>query len=202
VKPDPVAETIVADKPDAETTTALPDSAPTPQARPQPPQPQTAKAPDHKDTDKPTVKDTAKPKSEEDKPLLDEVAALLDKQKPSGGGARRSNDEAALGADKKTGQQMTQSEMDALSNQLGGCWTIPVGAEGSDSLHVQVKFSLDPAGKLEGMPTVEQSSGSRPFDESAVRAVQKCDRNGLLVPKDKPEVWADVVVNFDPSQMF
>ena len=30
----------------------------------------------------------------------------------------------------------------------------------------------------------------------------KCDRNGLRIPADKHEVWADVVVNFDPTEMF
>jgi TonB family protein len=203
VTPDPVAEAIVAETPDAEKAD-LPETAPTPQARPKQPQAETAKAPDRKETEKPVTKQAAKPKSEEPEFNADEVAALLDKQKPSGGGADRSHDEASLGGEKTTtGQKLSQSEMDALRGQLQGCWTIPVGAEGSENLRVSVKFNLDPgSGKLEGMPRVEQSSGNRPFDESAVRAVQKCDRDGLMVPKDKPEVWAEVIVNFDPSEMF
>ena len=202
VKPDPVAEAITAPQPDAETT-ALPETAPMPQARPKPPEAATAKAPDHKDAEKPEVKEAAKPKSEEPEFNADEVAALLSKEKPSGGGARRSSEEASFGGDKKTsGEKLTQSEMDALRGQLEGCWTLPVGAEGSEDLRALVRFNLDPSGKLEGMPVVEQSSGNQPFDESAVRAIQKCDQKGLILPMDKPEVWAVVVINFDPSEMF
>ena len=36
--------------------------------------------------------------------------------------------------------------------------------------------------------------------ESAVRAVSKCAPFNL--PADKYETWAEVVVNFDPSDMF
>ena len=80
VKPDPVAETIVAETPDAETI-KLPDVAPVPEARPKPPEAQTAKAPDRKETDKPQEKQANKPKSEEKEFNADEVAALLNKEK-------------------------------------------------------------------------------------------------------------------------
>ena len=96
VKPDPVAETIVAETPDAETA-KLPDAAPTPESRPQPPEAQTAKAPDRKDTDEPKEQQANKPKSDEQEFNADEVAALLNKEKAAGGGAKRSTDEAALG---------------------------------------------------------------------------------------------------------
>jgi TonB family protein len=202
VKPDPVAETIVAETPEAESA-KLPDSAPTPEARPKPPEAQTAKAPDRKETDEPKEKAANKPKSDEKEFNADEVAALLSKEKATGGGAKRSTDEASLGGKKTTtGQKLTQSEEDALRGQLEGCWSLPVGAEDSEGLRVDVKFKLDSNGKLDGLPEVETSSGNRQFDESAVRAVQKCDRNGLQVPDGKQEAWAEVIVHFDPSEMF
>jgi TonB family protein len=202
VKPDPVAEAIAAPQPDAETA-ALPETAPAPQARPKPPEAATAKAPDHKDAEKPQAKEPAKPKSEEKEFNEDEVAALLSKEKPSGGGARRSTEEASFGGDKKTsGEKLTQSEEDALKKQFQDCWSLPAGAQGLEGLRALVRFNLDPSGRLEGMPVVEQSSGNRPFDESAIRAIQKCDQRGLILPMDKPEVWAVVVINFDPSEMF
>ncbi|TIM34538.1 MAG: energy transducer TonB, partial [Mesorhizobium sp.] len=64
-----------------------------------------------------------------------------------------------------------------------------------------IRFNLDASGKLDGRPAVEKSSGSRPFDESAVRAVQKCDMAGLQVPAGKQDIWADVRVTFDPREM-
>ncbi|TIN74736.1 hypothetical protein, partial [Mesorhizobium sp.] len=114
VKPDAVAEAI-AQEPQTEET-QLPDSAPAPQARPkpQPAQAESAKAPERKDADKPVKEGSSKPKSEDKQFDADEVAALLDKRKPSGGGAKRSTQQASLGGDKDQGQKLSKSEEGAL----------------------------------------------------------------------------------------
>ncbi|RUU98672.1 TonB family protein [Mesorhizobium sp. M6A.T.Cr.TU.017.01.1.1] len=201
VKPDAVAEAITKEQPTE--TTQLPDSAPAPQARPkpQPAQAESAKAPERKDADKPVKEASSKPKSEDKQFNADEISALLDKRKPSGGGAKRSTQQASLGGDKNQGQKLSRSEQGALEAQLGGCWTLPAGLEGSENFIVVVRFNLDASGKLDGRPSVEKSSGNRPFDESAVRAVQKCDVAGLQVPAGKQDIWADVRVTFDPREM-
>ncbi|RUX17935.1 TonB family protein [Mesorhizobium sp. M2A.F.Ca.ET.037.01.1.1] len=203
VKPDAVAEAISQDQPTDEAK--LPDSAPAPEARPKPqPQPaqaESAKAPDRKDADKPVKEASSKPKSEDKQFNADEITALLDKQKPSGGGAKRSTQQASLGGEKDQGQKLSKSEQGALEDQLGGCWTLPVGLEGSENFTVVIRFNLNASGKLEGRPTVEKSSGNPQFDASAVRAVQKCDVAGLQVPAGKQDIWSDVRVNFDPRAM-
>ncbi|WP_148246236.1 energy transducer TonB, partial [Staphylococcus aureus] len=66
---------------------------------------------------------------------------------------------------------------------------------------VVVRFNLDTSGKLDGRPSVEKSSVNRQFDESAVRAVQKCDVAGLQVPAGKQDIWNDIRVTFDPREM-
>ncbi|PBC10811.1 TonB family protein [Mesorhizobium sp. WSM3859] len=201
VKPDAVAEAIDQQQPTEEAK--LPDSAPAPEARPkpQPAQAESAKAPDRKDAEKPVKEATSKPKSDEKQFNADEITALLDKQKPSGGGAKRSTQQASLGGEKDQGQKLSKSEQGALEAQLGGCWTLPVGLEGSEDFTVVVRFNLNASGKLEGRPTVEKSSGNPQFDASAVRAVQKCDVAGLQVPAGKQDIWSDVRVNFDPRAM-
>jgi colicin import membrane protein len=201
VKPDAVAEAIAQEPPTEETQ--LPDSAPAPQARPkpQPAQAESAKAPERKNADKPVKEASSRPKSDDKQFNADEISALLDKQKPSGGGAKRSTQQASLGGDKDQGQKLSRSEQGALEAQLGGCWTLPAGLEGSENFIVVVRFNLDASGKLDGRPSVEKSSGNRPFDESAVRAVQKCDVAGLQVPAGKQDIWADVRVTFDPREM-
>lgn len=200
VKPDAVAEAIAQEPPTEETQ--LPDSAPAPQARPkpQPAQAESAKAPERKNADKPVKEASSRPKSDDKQFNADEISALLDKQKPSGGGAKRSTQQASLGG-KDQGQKLSRSEQGALEAQLGGCWTLPAGLEGSENFIVVVRFNLDASGKLDGRPSVEKSSGNRPFDESAVRAVQKCDVAGLQVPAGKQDIWADVRVTFDPREM-
>ncbi len=204
VKPDPVAETIVADNAEAEAV-KLPENAPSPDARPQPPKAETAKAPDRKDSEKPAEKQAAKPKSDEKEFNADEVAALLNKEKASGGGAKRSTEQAALGGHRTTsGSKLSQSEMDALRGQVQRCWNIPAGAADGGNLRVSVQFKLDRSGALEGSPEIISGGGSggveRAAAEAARRAVARCAPYNL--PAEKYDAWADVIVNFDPSEMF
>ena len=202
VTPAPAPETAVAENAEAEAV-KLPETAPSPMARPEPPQAQTAKAPDRRDAERPVEQQAQRQQSTEKEFDADEVAALLNKQSPAGGGARRSTETAALGGRKTTtGAKLTQSEEAALRQQLSGCWSIPVGAADVAGLRASIRFNLDQAGKLEGRPRVDSSSGNQQFDESAVRAVLKCDQAGLLVPEGKHEIWAEVLVNFDPAEMF
>jgi colicin import membrane protein len=202
VKPDAVADAISEQQPPEEAQ--LPNSAPAPEARPkpQPAQAESAKAPDRKDADKPVKEASSKPKSDEKQFNADEIDKLLrNKQKPSGGGAKGSTQQASLGADKDQGQKLSQSEMGVLSDQLGNCWSIPAGVEGSENFVAVIVFNLDASGKLEGRPTVEKSSGNQQFDESAVRAVQKANMAGLQLPAGKQDIWAQVRVTFDPREM-
>jgi colicin import membrane protein len=204
VKPDPAPETAVSEMAEAESV-KLPDSVPSPAARPQPPQAQTAKAPERKEAEKPAKEQASRPKSEEKEFNADEVAALLNKEKAAGGGAKRSTQQAALGGKKTTsGEKLTQSEMDALKGQIQRCWNIPAGAMDGETLLVSVKFKLNPAGEVEGSPEVIDGGGStgvqRAAAEAARRAVVRCAPNTR--PPEKYETWADVIVNFDPSEMF
>ena len=202
VKPDPVAETIAAENPEAESV-QLPNTAPSPAAKP--PQAQTAKTPERKEAEKPAKEAAAKPKSTEKSFNADEVAALLNKDKASGGGAKRSSEQASLGGEKTTGgSKLSQSEMDALRGQVQRCWNIPAGALDGDTLKVSVKFKLDRSGALEGSPEIISGGGSsgveRAAAEAARRAVSRCSPYNL--PAEKYDAWADVIVNFDPSEMF
>ncbi|MDX8441573.1 energy transducer TonB family protein [Mesorhizobium australafricanum] len=201
VKPDAVAEAISQDQPAEEAK--LPDSAPAPEARPkpQPAQAESAKAPDRKDAEKPVKEASSKPKSDDKQFNADEISALLDKQKPSGGGAKRSTQQASLGGEKDQGQKLSKSEEGALRDQLAGCWTFPAGMEATDDLIAVISFNLDASGKLDGRPVVEKSSGNRQVDESAVRAIQKCNMAGLQVPAGKQDIWGQIKVTFDPREM-
>ncbi|PRD43962.1 hypothetical protein C5748_08955 [Phyllobacterium phragmitis] len=207
VKPDAVAEAIEkqTESPDAETI-KLPDKVPAPDVKPTPPQAQTAKTPDRKQTEQ-TQKTTssAKNSSEEKDAIADEVTALLNREKAAGGGAKRSTEQASLGGRKTTGgSKLSQSEMDALRGQISRCWNVPAGAVDAKGLRVTVKMKLTEAGDIEGSPQVVSGGGNsgigRVAAESARRAVIRCAPYNL--PRDKYDAWADVIVNFDPSEMF
>src|SRR5690606_11549174 len=140
----------------------------------------------------------------ESEQLLDQVAALLNKEEASGGGAKRSSQEAALGGDRTTtGEKLTQSEMDALRGQIQRCWNVPAGAADAENLKVSLKFRLDPSGAVEGNPVIIDGGGSgiaRAAAESARRAILQCAPYNL--PAEKYSAWADVIVHFDPTDMF
>ena len=204
VTPDPAPETAVSESPDTEAV-KLPEQAPSPQSRPQPPQAQTAKAPQRRDAEKPAEQQAARPQNQERSFDADQIAALLNQEKTKGGGALRSNDQAALGGERTTtGQKLTQSEMDALRGQIQRCWNVPAGALDAENLKVSVQFKLDRSGGLESNPEIvaggNGNSVERAAAESARRAILQCAPYNL--PSDKYEAWADVIVHFDPSDMF
>jgi colicin import membrane protein len=202
VKPDAVAEAIAEEqeKP-AEQMAQLPDSAPRPEARPRPAPAETAKAPERKTSEKPVREASSRPQSEDTGSIEQQINDLLNKDKAKGGGAKRSTPTAALGGKKTTGGKLSNSEEAALREQLSSCWALPIGMEDGAGLRATIRSKLTPDGRLDGRPTVESSSGNRAFDESAIRAMLKCDRQGLNLPAGKADIWGDLVVNFDPSEM-
>jgi colicin import membrane protein len=204
VTPEPATETAVSESPDAEAV-KLPEQAPSPQSRPQPPQAQTAKAPQRRDAEKPAEQQATRVQNQERTFDADQIAALLNKEKTQGGGALRSTEQAALGGERTTtGQKLTQSEMDALRGQIQQCWNVPAGALEAENLKVSVQFKLDRGGALEGNPEIvaggNGGSVERAAAESARRAILQCAPYDL--PGEKYEAWADVIVHFDPSDMF
>ncbi|WP_349435711.1 hypothetical protein [Pararhizobium sp. A13] len=206
VKPDPKpeekpTEEQPAENPEAE---ALPDKIPTPVMKPKvEQQAQTAKTPDRKNEENKKEKKKAATAKESDF-NADEVAALLNKQDSSGGGAKRAKNPAAAGADKTTGNTLSQSEMDALRGKIEGNWSIIAGTSGAEGLTIRVSMQLDRNGELIGTPEVVASGGTesarRTFEGSVRRAIMKSAPFTDL-PADKYDSWSDVVVNFDPSAM-
>lgn len=132
-----------------------------------------------------------------------QIAALLNKVDPSGGGTQASSEPASLGSAKgQSNVQMSQSELDALRGQIARCWNPPVGAAGADDLNVRVKVFLTPGGDVDQQPEVLNSSGNPSFriaSESAKRAVLRCAPYAL--PVAKYDAWKEVIINFDPREL-
>ena len=103
------------------------------------------------------------------------------------------------------GTQMTMSvnEIDALRSRIAQCWSPPPGGLGAEEIVVKLRLKLNEDGTLVGYPTVA-NSGSSPFfqaaADSAVRAVYQCQPYSL--PSDKYALWRDMILNFDPSEMY
>jgi hypothetical protein len=188
--PDPVAEAIAEAAPAEPQFAALPSAGPVPQARPAPPKP---------------AAPTQTASTRESDFNADEVAALLNKQDAAGGGARRSTETAALGGARTTrGNTLSQSEMDALRGQIQRFWNIIPGMADGGDVRVTVRMRLDVSGNIVGQPDVSATGGSAgtrgTLASSAKRAVLRAQPYQL--PAEKYDSWSEVVVNFDPSQMF
>ena len=103
------------------------------------------------------------------------------------------------------GTEMTMSvnEIDALRARIAQCWSPPPGGLGAEQIVVKLRMKLNEDGTLVGYPTVA-NSGASPFfqaaADSAVRAVYQCQPYTL--PSDKYALWRDMILNFDPSDMY
>lgn len=219
VKPDPVPEAKAEQTAKAEDI-PLPDAVPLPSARPEQPKPQPEKKQEQKDTaaaqastaktperkkDQPK-KESAKSTSSKDSDVLaDEVAALLNKQDPAGGGAKRSTKEESLGGERKSNAaKLSQSELDALRGAIEKNWSIVSGMADAGDIRIKVKMKLDRSGEIVGEPEVTATGGSAQARDvlasSARRAVLRSAPFTNL-PADKYDAWSEVIVNFDPSQL-
>jgi len=98
---------------------------------------------------------------------------------------------------------MSVNEIDALRARIAQCWSPPPGGLGAEQIVVKLRMKLNEDGTLVGYPTVA-NSGSSPFfqaaADSAVRAVYQCQPYTL--PSDKYALWRDMILNFDPSDMY
>ena len=153
---------------------------------------------------KPKPKEAAKKKSDFD---TDKIAALLNKI-PDASNEPTPN---ALAEETKPvrGQasgielSMSVNEIDALRSRIAQCWSPPPGGLGAEAFVVKVRLKLNEDGTLVGYPTVA-NHGSSPFfqaaADSAVRAVYQCQPYAL--PPEKYALWRDIILNFDPSDMY
>ncbi|MEL6435844.1 MAG: cell envelope integrity protein TolA [Pseudomonadota bacterium] len=207
VTPDPVEEQAVTPEPAPEPApeeqfVELPDQLPVPATRPERAPAQTARTPERRNEEVPQQQQAVQ---NDEQDTSEDIASLINRDRGSGGGAASSTDQASLGGERTTGgSTLTQSEMDSLRGQIQACWNPPAGVLDAGQLRVSVQFSLDEGGRLSGRPSVRTSSGNRQADESALRAVQRCNvqNDGFRLPPEKFAAWRDVVVNFDPSEMF
>lgn len=204
-EPDPVAEAIE-NTPAEPEFEALPQAGPVPSAKPKPETPKkTETAPAEKKPEPQKQVETASASSKKSDFNADEIAALLNKEEAKGGGAKRSTETASLGGSQTTrGNTLTQSEMDALRGQIQKYWNIIPGMADGGDVRVTVKMRLDQSGNIVGNPEVSASGGSPGTQQtlagSARRAVLRAQPYTL--PAEKYASWSEVIVHFDPSQMF
>ncbi|MFK7902401.1 MAG: hypothetical protein AB8B49_06120 [Nitratireductor sp.] len=204
----PVSETPVSEQTpiadEGEQFTKLPESVSAPSERPSPPKPKSAETTDRKIKEKPAKQKTATSDTKQ-KSKTDELAALIDKQKPTAAGSKSSKKTASLGTKKAAkGKKLSRNEMDGLRSAIESCWSVPSGLADAETMKASVSMNLKKDGSIEGRPTVSSSGGEagprRAFASSVLRAVKRCAPYDL--PAEKYDTWAEVQVNFDASDLF
>jgi outer membrane biosynthesis protein TonB len=228
-KPEIAAAAEKPEPPTPEPVKKVEPKPPTPQPAPKPPEPKQAYAKEpepkidpiaeaiKKEQKKPDPKpekkvETPKPEKKPEPPKAQpkfnasQIAALLDKreaQRQSVTGATLSN-KPSLGLATANAATLSQNEMDALRARLRDCWSVPVGVAEARDLVVTVRILFNKDGSLAADPTL-MNHGSHPAfqaaAESALRGVRRCAPYSFMPPL-KYEAWKDVIVDFDPRDMF
>jgi colicin import membrane protein len=172
-----------------------------------------AEALKHDDSKKPVPKAEAKaaPPQPPQKPkerVFDatKTAALLDKRDPTRQAATGTqlNSQASLGAAKGTAATLSQSELDALRARLTKLWNVQAGTERPEELIVDIRIRLTPDRRLAAPPEVV-SQGSSPRYQAAADAAMRAVLQGQpfdMLQAATYEQWKDMIVTFDPRQMF
>jgi hypothetical protein len=104
----------------------------------------------------------------------------------------------------QAGPPMTGTERDSFRIAVNSCWNVDPGSVAARVI-VEVGFTLNRDGTLDGEPRLlssdgDQSATSTAF-EAARRAILRCQRGGYQLPAEKYEQWREVVITFDPSGM-
>lgn len=151
----------------------------------------------------------AKPKPKKKKNFdPDKIAALLNKAPDAGvqstaSTAKKKKIQPAKGRAAGRDAAMTFNEIDALRARISQCWNPPVGGLGADAIRVKLRLRLRQDGVLSRAPEVVNRAGSpyfRAAADAAVRAVMLCQPYEL--PAKKYAQWRDMILNFDPKEMF
>lgn len=186
-----------------------PPDARKPRARPNPPR-QAVEEPKPPEPVREAPREVAQQPPPEPKQEFnpDDIAALLNKQQPAGGGAPSPSPEPqTIGSiDGNAEAAMTQSEIAALKARLYRCWNPPVAVREAAYLVVEVRISLLPDGSLAGSPElISVGAISDPLAqvavEAAIRAVQQCAPFGDILRPETYALWNQIDFVFDPREM-
>ena len=94
-----------------------------------------------------------------------------------------------------------------IAQQLAQHWNVPAGAEGAENLKVKLEVSLSPDGRVMTAAVLDViGDSSETFRRAAKEAAERAvfyfrDHPFLGLPLDQYDLWRNMIVNFDPSQM-
>ena len=98
-------------------------------------------------------------------------------------------------------------EIDLVRQQISECWSLPAGAKEAENLSIEIKMAMNPDGTVRQAHILDKNRlQSDPFfraaAESALRAVLNPHCNPLKLPPEKYQQWQNMILIFDPRDMF
>jgi hypothetical protein len=93
-----------------------------------------------------------------------------------------------------------------IQSQMSACWRIDAGAQSAKDMVVKIRVRLNPDGSVIGQPMIQ--NGSRMANDSFYRSAAENARRAILecqpfqLPRQDYELWQDLVLKFDPREMF
>lgn len=179
--------------------------------KPEPPKQKPKEVQKPKDPPKPKVKETNKktPPKEPERDFGSVLKNLADVSDPveSNEEKKTENEGHTPGQDAPLGVELTISEVDALRRQLEGCWNVPIGARGVEDMLIDVNILVNPDKSVRQASIVDtgrynRDSFFRAVADTAIRAVRSPACSPLRLPEGKYDLWKNIIVEFNPREMF
>ncbi|MCR9071747.1 MAG: energy transducer TonB [Alphaproteobacteria bacterium] len=103
-------------------------------------------------------------------------------------------------------QTLSISEMDAIRQQISGCWLVPAGAKNAANLAVEINVTMNSDRTVRSAQVVDRGRMQNdPFfrsaAESALRALKSPNCSPLQLPPEKYDTWKNFTITFDPRDM-
>lgn len=184
-----------------------PEAVPLPQTKPEL-KPQPMELPPTPPV-KPKLKDSKPTKDKKLDKSFDSILKNIAKLKPATQVEEKVDKSTDIQSSQQTGKvgpEMTMSEMDALRQQIKGCWAINPGAKDIENFLVTVKILVNPdrtvrEAKIVPNPALAQNGFYQAFAESTMRAVLNPRCSPLRLPEGKYEQWKELEMNFTPLDL-
>jgi len=101
--------------------------------------------------------------------------------------------------------KLNKNEVDAIFSSVNSCWSIPLGLPYNQDLIVKIKVRFDPSGNAIRTEIIDFAKINKKGNgflkvlaESALRAIKLC--TPIKAPKNKYDLWKEVVFNFDARE--
>lgn len=104
---------------------------------------------------------------------------------------------------------LSGSEIDLIRKKIYECWNVPAGAKDAKNLIVDIEIKLTPDGMVKEAKISDECKARMRHDgffkiaaESALRAVLDPRCQPFPLPKEKYQLWKEIMLTFNPADMF